>query len=86
MTQFEEDDDNHHDDAELFSSQASQGDSSDEMRFKAGGQYIEWPRMLDTVAVCYLAALLMRLPVCVNDFHRYGLNPSASFLLANPVV
>lgn len=27
--------------------------------------------MLDTVGLCYLAALLMRLPICVSDFYQY---------------
>lgn len=56
---------------EMFSSQASQAESSDEMGFKAAGQYLEWPRIVDTIGLCYLAAILMRLPICINDFHRY---------------
>ncbi|KAJ5893781.1 hypothetical protein N7495_005472 [Penicillium taxi] len=56
---------------ELFSSQASLSeDSSDGASLKADSRLVVWPRILDTVATCYLAAILMRLPVCVSDFHR----------------
>ncbi|KAJ6144353.1 hypothetical protein N7470_008248 [Penicillium chermesinum] len=65
--QIEDHESNDTDGPELFSSQA---ESSDETGVKVGGKYLEWPRMLDTVALCYLAAILMRLPVCVNDFYR----------------
>lgn len=41
------------------------------MAFKPNSRYLEWPRLLDSVALCYLAALLMRVPVCVNDFYEY---------------
>lgn len=57
-------------DPEVFSSQAAQSDDS-EMAFKPNSRYLEWPRLLDSVALCYLAALLMRLPVSVNDFYEY---------------
>ncbi|KAJ5444258.1 uncharacterized protein N7458_008130 [Penicillium daleae] len=63
-------DDEEDDDRELFSSQP-ETDSSDDLGFKSrGGRYLEWPRLLDSVGLCYLAAILMRLPVCVSDFHR----------------
>lgn len=64
-------DDEDDDERELFSSQP-ETDSSDDLGFKSkGGRYLEWPRLLDSVGLCYLAAVLMRLPVCVSDFHRY---------------
>lgn len=55
---------------EVFSSQAGEKDESG-LGFKPNSRYLEWPRLLDSVALCYLAALLMRLPVCVNDFYEY---------------
>ncbi|KAF3394686.1 RNA polymerase I-specific transcription initiation factor rrn7 [Penicillium rolfsii] len=65
MTDDEEDDER-----ELFSSQP-ETDSSDDLGFKSkGGRYLEWPRLLDSIGLCYLAAVLMRLPICVSDFHR----------------
>lgn len=64
-------DDDEDDERELFSSQP-ETDSSDDSGFKSsGGRYLEWPRLLDSVGLCYLAAILMRLPVCVSDFHRF---------------
>lgn len=56
---------------EVFSSQAADTDDSDDLGFKVGQRYLQWPRLLDSVALCYLAALLMRLPVCVSDFYQY---------------
>lgn len=78
-------DDEEDDERELFSSQP-ETDSSDDLGFKSrGGRYLEWPRLLDSVGLCYLAAVLMRLPVCVSDFHRYVryqrvTDPSQSYL------
>lgn len=56
---------------EVFSSQAADTDDSDDLGFKVGQRYLQWPRLLDSVALCYLAALLMRLPVCISDFYQY---------------
>ncbi|KAJ5278896.1 RNA polymerase I-specific transcription initiation factor Rrn7 [Penicillium angulare] len=57
---------------ELFSSQASpsETDDSDNLSFKSNSRFLEWPRMVDSIATCYLAAVLMRLPVCIYDFRR----------------
>ncbi|CDM26542.1 hypothetical protein DTO006G1_3297 [Penicillium roqueforti] len=54
--------------SEVFSSQAAKDEPRD-MGFKPNSRYLEWPRLIDSVALCYLAAFLMRLPVCVSDFH-----------------
>ncbi|CAI7586987.1 unnamed protein product [Penicillium viridicatum] len=54
--------------SELFSSQPAGRDESRD-GFKPNSRYLEWPRLIDSVALCYLAAFLMRLPVCVIDFH-----------------
>ncbi|CAG7977530.1 unnamed protein product [Penicillium nalgiovense] len=63
----EDDDDDT--ESELFSSQPPETDESRD-GFKPNSRYLEWPRLIDSVALCYLAAFLMRLPVCVSDFHN----------------
>ncbi|KAJ5170308.1 uncharacterized protein N7500_003091 [Penicillium coprophilum] len=68
ITEATEDDDDDTE-AELFSSQPGERDESSGVGFKPNSRYLEWPRLIDTVALCYLAAFLMRLPVCVVDFH-----------------
>ncbi|KAJ5824082.1 hypothetical protein N7447_006422 [Penicillium robsamsonii] len=68
ITEATEDDDDDTE-AELFSSQPAGNDESDGIGFKPNSRYLEWPRLIDSVALCYLAAFLMRLPVCVADFH-----------------
>lgn len=65
---------------EFFSSQPSQTEDSDDEDLKSGSKFLQWPRLLDAVAICYLAAILMRLPVCVNDFHRYALSSMARWV------
>jgi RNA polymerase I-specific transcription initiation factor RRN7 len=30
------------------------------------------PGLVDTIGLCYLAALLLRLPVSLGDFHKYN--------------
>ncbi|KAL4765756.1 TFIIB-type zinc finger domain-containing protein [Aspergillus foveolatus] len=60
---------------EFFSSQPASGREDTETEtFRVGSKLVQWPRLVDTVALCYLAALLMRLPVSVMDFHRYVLD------------
>jgi RNA polymerase I-specific transcription initiation factor RRN7 len=60
---------------EFFSSQPASGREDTETEtFRVGSKLVQWPRLIDTVALCYLAALLMRLPVSVMDFHRYVLD------------
>ncbi|KAJ5788546.1 hypothetical protein N7457_003536 [Penicillium paradoxum] len=62
----DEDDDT---EPELFSSQPTANHESRDMGFKPNSAYVEWPRLIDSIALCYLAAFLMRVPVCVNDFY-----------------
>jgi RNA polymerase I-specific transcription initiation factor RRN7 len=57
---------------ELFSSQPTEKDESQDLGFKPRGKYLAWPRLIDSIGLCYLAALIMRLPICVSDFHRYA--------------
>ncbi|KAL4810783.1 hypothetical protein BDV18DRAFT_2260 [Aspergillus unguis] len=57
---------------EFFSSQpASAREDTETETFTPGSKLVQWPRLIDTVALCYLGALLMRLPVSIADFHRY---------------
>ncbi|KAL3461459.1 hypothetical protein BJX64DRAFT_260613 [Aspergillus heterothallicus] len=56
---------------EFFSSQpASAREDTETETFKAGSKLIQWPRLIDTLGLCYIASLLMRLPVSVSDFHQ----------------
>ncbi|KAL5339356.1 hypothetical protein BJX70DRAFT_364109 [Aspergillus crustosus] len=56
---------------EFFSSQpASAREESEPEAFRPGSKVVQWPRLIDAVALCYLGAFLMRLPVTVADFHR----------------
>ncbi|KAL4881218.1 hypothetical protein BJY04DRAFT_227883 [Aspergillus karnatakaensis] len=56
---------------EFFSSQpTSARDESETETFTPGSKLVQWPRLIDTVALCYLGAFLMRLPVSIADFHR----------------
>ncbi|CAI7621081.1 unnamed protein product [Penicillium glandicola] len=68
ITDAAEDDDDDTE-PEQFSSQPAEKDESREMGFRPNSRYLEWPRLIDSIALCYLAAFLMRLPVCVVDFH-----------------
>ncbi|KAJ5678806.1 hypothetical protein N7462_007050 [Penicillium macrosclerotiorum] len=62
-------DDGEEGERELFSSQA-EANSSDGLGFKTQGKYFELPRIVESVGLCYLASILMRLPVCIHDFYR----------------
>ncbi|KAL2848061.1 hypothetical protein BJY01DRAFT_212164 [Aspergillus pseudoustus] len=56
---------------EFFSSQpASAREDTETETFNAGSKLVQWPRLIDTLGLCYLATLLMRLPVSVADFHQ----------------
>ncbi|KAL3478794.1 hypothetical protein BJX99DRAFT_223909 [Aspergillus californicus] len=56
---------------EFFSSQpASSREDTDTDAFKPGSRRTQWPRLVDTIALCYLGAIIMRLPVTVADFYR----------------
>ncbi|KAJ0422480.1 hypothetical protein BJY00DRAFT_77699 [Aspergillus carlsbadensis] len=56
---------------EYFSSQpTSAREDTDTEGLKARGKAVQWPRLIDTLGLCYLATLLMRLPVRIADFHR----------------
>lgn len=70
ITDATEDDDDDTE-PEMFSSQPADNDESRNTGYKPESKYLEWPRLLDSIALCYLAAFLMRLPVCVNDFYGY---------------
>ncbi|KAL4922758.1 hypothetical protein BDW62DRAFT_171701 [Aspergillus aurantiobrunneus] len=56
---------------EFFSSQpASAREDTETEMFTPGSKFVQWPRLIDTVALCYLGAILMRLPVSVAEFHQ----------------
>lgn len=60
--------------SEVFSSQA-ETDTEVEDVVRANGKKLKWPRLVDSIALCYVAALLMRLPVSVGDFYRLVYSP-----------
>ncbi|KAJ5654485.1 hypothetical protein N7490_001488 [Penicillium lividum] len=66
---------------ELFSSQPSQKED-DQPSFTIRPKYHTWPRMPETVAMCYLAAVLMRLPICVYDLHKLIMRQDIPYLRA----
>ncbi|PLN84478.1 RNA polymerase I-specific transcription initiation factor Rrn7 [Aspergillus taichungensis] len=47
---------------------------------KIGSKYLQWPRLIDSIALCYLAALLMRIPISIADFHRMLMRGEVPFL------
>ncbi|KAL2822589.1 hypothetical protein BJX63DRAFT_126648 [Aspergillus granulosus] len=56
---------------EFFSSQPASGlEDTETEAFKASSKLVQWPRLIDTLGLCYLATLLMRLPVRVADIHQ----------------
>lgn len=55
------------DEEEVFSSQPS-GLSEGEQ--DEGSRTSHWPRVIDSVGLCYLGAVLLRLPVTIADLHR----------------
>ncbi|RAH83599.1 RNA polymerase I-specific transcription initiation factor Rrn7 [Aspergillus japonicus CBS 114.51] len=67
------------DEPRFFSSQpASSFDEPPEA--KLGTTQTKWPRLIDSVALCYIAALLMRLPVSIEDFHRMAIRGEMPFI------
>ncbi|KAE8134117.1 hypothetical protein BDV38DRAFT_166945 [Aspergillus pseudotamarii] len=59
------------DEIEFFSSQLTAEQQEEEPDIvKFGGKHLQWPRLVDSVSLCYLGAFLMRLPVGIGDFHR----------------
>jgi len=55
---------------EVFSSQAADTEDESDKAFKPSGKRVQWPRLVDSIALCYIGALLMRLPIGIADFHR----------------
>ncbi|KKK17398.1 hypothetical protein AOCH_003598 [Aspergillus ochraceoroseus] len=56
---------------EFFSSQpGSAREDTETEAFKPGSKIVQWPRLIDTVSLCYLGAFLMRLPTSIGDFYR----------------
>lgn len=59
----------------LFSSQPQSETETDEehegigRKWKVRGK--EMPRLIETLGVCYLGLILLRLPVSIGEMHRY---------------
>ncbi|OQE14333.1 hypothetical protein PENSTE_c036G04491 [Penicillium steckii] len=84
------DDDDDDDEPQIFSSQTTPADSGeesgDESGFKPESHILQWPRLMDTVGLCYLAAVLMRLPVCVVDLHRLIVRQEIPYIRATRAI
>ncbi|PKX89555.1 TFIIB-type zinc finger domain-containing protein [Aspergillus novofumigatus IBT 16806] len=65
---------------ELFSSQPAATLDEPEGAFKLGGRGAQWPRLIDTIGLCYLGCLLMRLPVTIGEFHRMLMREDIPFI------
>lgn len=55
---------------EVFSSQAADTSDESDKVFKPQGKRVQWPRLIDSIALCYMGALLMRFPVSIGDVYR----------------
>jgi len=58
---------------ELFSSQPSGGSDSDAKGPTGRSKVSSIPTLEETLAICYIAALLLRVPLSVGDLRRYDL-------------
>lgn len=58
------------DEPEIFSSQAADTTDGTDEEFKPDGKRVQWPRLIDSIALCYMAALLMNLPISIGDLYR----------------
>ncbi|BCR84176.1 TFIIB-type zinc finger domain-containing protein [Aspergillus chevalieri] len=65
---------------EVFSSQAADTDDESDKAFKPSGKRVQWPRLVDSIALCYMGALLMRLPIGIADFHRMVMQGDVPYL------
>ncbi|KAM0108905.1 hypothetical protein ACP6JB_005426 [Aspergillus fumigatus] len=65
---------------ELFSSQPATTLDEPEGAFKLSGRAAQWPRLIDTIGLCYLGCLLMRLPVTIGEFHRMLMREDFPFI------
>ncbi|CAI7655082.1 unnamed protein product [Penicillium manginii] len=85
-TRINETSDEDDDEPQIFSSQAtpaeSENGSADESGFRPESHFLQWPRLLDSVGICYLAAVLMRLPLCVVDVHRLIIRQEIPYIRA----
>lgn len=55
---------------EAFSSQAAETTDDSDGAFKPHGKRVQWPRLIDSIALCYMGALLMRLPISIGDLYQ----------------
>ncbi|KAL2001956.1 hypothetical protein VTN02DRAFT_934 [Thermoascus thermophilus] len=65
---------------QIFSSQAAASSEADETAQGGGRKAADSPRLIDSLALCYLGALLLRLPVGVGDFHRFAMREEIPYI------
>ena len=63
--------DNVQGDTQLFSSQAESTETENTGARKAKYSR-QFPKLIDTLSLCYLAAVLLRLPISIGDLHRHA--------------
>lgn len=57
-------------DAQIFSSQAIAAEDDEDGPRMRWGKVTDNPTLAETLGLCYLGALLLRLPVGISDLHR----------------
>ena len=58
------------DEPEYFSSQPSGQSEAEDETYLLQRSRTQWPRLIDSVGLCYLGALLLRLPATIAEMHR----------------
>ncbi|KAL1985585.1 hypothetical protein VTN96DRAFT_7565 [Rasamsonia emersonii] len=67
---------------QLFSSQPADTAEADTGQPFHTRKASDTPRLVETLALCYLGALLLRLPVSVGDIHRFAMREEIPFIRA----
>ncbi|KAL1970682.1 hypothetical protein VTN77DRAFT_4326 [Rasamsonia byssochlamydoides] len=70
------------DTTQLFSSQAAEATEADPEQQFHTRKASDTPRLVETLALCYLGALLLRLPVSVGDIYRFAIKEEIPFIRA----
>ena len=63
---------------EVFSSQPQTEAEDEATHFTRGKKWErlgkQMPRMVETLSICYLASIILRLPISLGDLHRYAVS------------
>ncbi|KAJ9209740.1 hypothetical protein DTO166G4_8649 [Paecilomyces variotii] len=69
-------------DAQIFSSQAIAAEDDEDGPRLRWGKVTDNPTLAETLGLCYLGALLLRLPVGISDLHRFAMRQEIPFIRA----